>query len=80
MDVDYQALRTEFDEVVRAEDLCDAEELTRLRALLDQQLVSLQHATARLANRLQRRLMAKQNRSWEFDLEEGMLDARGCRA
>ena len=75
MDVNYQAFTTEFDETVRAEDLCDAEELTRLRAMLDQQLVSLQHATSKLANRLQRRLMAKQNRSWEFDLEEGILDA-----
>ena len=75
MDVNYQAFTTEFDEMVRAEELCDAEELTRLRAMLDQQLVSLQHATSKLANRLQRRLMAKQNRSWEFDLEEGILDA-----
>jgi cobaltochelatase CobT len=75
MDVNYQAYDTQFDEVVRAEDLCDADELTRLRALLDQQLVSLQHATSKLANRLQRRLLAKQNRTWEFDLEEGILDA-----
>jgi len=75
MDVNYQAFSTDFDEVVRAEDLCEPEELTRLRTMLDQQLVSLQHATSKLANRLQRRLMAKQNRSWEFDLEEGILDA-----
>jgi cobaltochelatase CobT len=75
MDVNYTAFDTEFDEVVRAEELCDPEELTRLRAMLDQQLVSLQHATSKLANRLQRRLLAKQNRSWEFDLEEGILDA-----
>jgi cobaltochelatase CobT len=75
MDVNYQAFTTEFDEMVRAEELCDPEELTRLRAMLDQQLVSLQHATSKLANRLQRRLMAKQNRSCEFDLEEGILDA-----
>ena len=54
MDVNYQAFTTEFDEMVRAEELCDAEELTRLRAMLDQQLVSLQHATSKLANRLQR--------------------------
>jgi len=60
---------------VDAADLCDAEELTRLRAHLDQQLLHLQSMVGRLANRLQRRLMAKQNRSWEFDLEEGMLDA-----
>ncbi len=75
MDVNYQAFTSEFDEMVRAEELCDPEELTRLRSMLDQQLVSLQHATSKLANRLQRRLMAKQNRSWEFDLEEGILDA-----
>jgi cobaltochelatase CobT len=61
--------------VIHAEDLCDADELTRLRAHLDQQLHHLQSMVARLANRLQRRLLAKQNRSWEFDLEEGLLDA-----
>ena len=75
MDVNYAAYTDEFDEIIKAEDLCDAAELTRLRALLDQQLVSLQHATSKLANRLQRRLQAKQNRSWEFDLEEGILDS-----
>jgi len=75
VDVNYQAFTHDFDEVVRAEELCDPEELTRLRAMLDQQLVSLQHATSKLANRLQRRLLAKQNRSWEFDLEEGILDS-----
>ena len=57
-----------------AEDLCDAEELERLRSYLDKQLAHLQGVVARLANRLQRRLMAQQNRSWEFDLEEGLLD------
>ena len=72
---DYHAFSEAFDEVVRAEALCDPDELVRLRAVLDQQLVSLQHATARLANRLQRKLMAKQNRTWEFDLEEGVLDS-----
>lgn len=71
----YQAYTEEFDEIVKAEELCDSEEMGRLRQLLDQQLVSLQHATSKLANRLQRRLMAKQNRTWEFDLEEGVLDA-----
>jgi len=70
----YQPFTTEFDEVVEATDLCDAEELTRLRGQLDQQLHSLQAVVAKLANRLQRRLMAKQNRSWEFDLEDGYLD------
>ena len=71
VDVNYCAYTEAFDETVRAEELCDNEELMRLRALLDQQLVSLQHTTSKLANRLQRRLMAKQNRTWEFDLEEG---------
>jgi len=75
MDVNYQAYTQEFDEIVRAEELCEADEMLRLRGLLDQQLVSLQHATSKLANRLQRKLMAKQNRTWEFDLDEGMLDA-----
>ena len=60
---------------IKAEELCDADELTRLRRMLDQQLLTLHHATSKLANRLQRRLMAKQNRTWEFDLEEGILDA-----
>jgi cobaltochelatase CobT len=60
--------------MIHAEDLCDADELTRLRAYLDKQLAHLQGVVGRLANRLQRRLMAQQNRSWEFDLEEGTLD------
>jgi len=71
----YRVYAHAFDEVVGAEDLCDAEELTRLRAYLDKQLANLQGVVARLANRLQRRLMAQQNRSWDFDLEEGVLDA-----
>ncbi|SFI99453.1 cobaltochelatase CobT subunit [Bosea sp. OK403] len=71
---DYKAYTQKFDEVVTAEELCDAEELTRLRAYLDKQLAHLQGVVARLANRLQRRLMAQQNRSWQFDLEEGALD------
>ncbi|MCR9260571.1 MAG: cobaltochelatase subunit CobT [Pseudomonadaceae bacterium] len=74
-DINYKAYTEAFDETIRAEELCDAEEMTRLRQLLDQQLVPLQHTTSKLANRLQRRLMAKQNRTWEFDLEEGVLDA-----
>ena len=72
---DYRAYTTEFDEVIAAGELCDDEELTRLRAYLDQQLVHLQGAVTKLANRLQRRLMAQQNRSWDFDQEEGLLDA-----
>ncbi len=71
----YKVFTPQFDEVIAAEDLCDAEELTRLRNYLDKQLSSLQGVVARLANRLQRRLMAQQNRSWDFDLEEGVLDA-----
>jgi cobaltochelatase CobT len=71
---DYKAYTNKFDEIIHAEDLCDADELTRLRAYLDKQLAHLQGVVGRLANRLQRRLMAQQNRSWEFDLEEGTLD------
>jgi cobaltochelatase CobT len=71
----YKVFTNQFDEVISAEDLCDAEELTRLRNYLDKQLSNLQGVVARLANRLQRRLMAQQNRSWDFDLEEGVLDA-----
>ncbi len=74
-DFDYKAWSTAFDEVVGADDLCDADELVRLRQYLDQQLVHLGGAVTRLANRLQRRLMAQQLRSWDFDQEEGMLDA-----
>ncbi|MDZ5646592.1 cobaltochelatase subunit CobT [Nitrospirillum sp. BR 11828] len=71
----YRAFTTEFDEVVGAADLCDPDELARLRMMLDQQLQHLQGVIAKLANRLQRRLMAKQTRAWVFDLEEGILDA-----
>ncbi|MGD9738242.1 MAG: cobaltochelatase subunit CobT [Bauldia sp.] len=72
--VRYHAYTTRFDETVKAEELCDPEELDRLRAFLDKQLAPLQGAVARLANRLQRRLLAQQNRSWDFDQEEGVLD------
>jgi cobaltochelatase CobT len=72
---DYRVFTTQFDEVVNAEDLCDAEELTRLRNFLDQQLAPVQGLVARLANKLQRLLMAQQNRAWDFDLEEGILDS-----
>ncbi len=71
---EYHAFAPKFDEEVSAEDLCDGEELERLRAYLDKQLAHLQGIVARLANRLQRRLMAQQNRAWDFDLEEGILD------
>jgi cobaltochelatase CobT len=72
---DYKPFTTRFDEIVTAAELCDEEELTRLRAYLDQQMTSLGGVVTRLANRLQRRLMAQQARSWDFDQEEGMLDA-----
>ncbi len=72
---DYKAWTTQFDEVIAATELCDQDELARLRGYLDQQLVPLQAVVSRLANRLQRRLMAQQNRSWDFDQEEGLLDA-----
>jgi len=72
---EYKAWTTTYDEVIAATDLCDADELVRLRSYLDQQLVHLQGAVTKLANRLQRRLMAQQNRSWDFDQEEGILDA-----
>jgi cobaltochelatase CobT len=71
---DYKAYTTRFDEIVDADELCDPEELQRLRDYLDKQLQNLHSVVARLANRLQRRLMAQQSRSWEFDLEEGVLD------
>ncbi|MFN4142094.1 cobaltochelatase subunit CobT [Aestuariivirga sp.] len=71
----YKVFTNQFDEEISAEELCDADELTRLRNYLDKQLSNLQGVVARLANRLQRRLMAQQNRSWDFDLEEGVLDA-----
>ena len=71
---DYRPFITKHDEVVEAEELCEPEELERLRGYLDKQLSHLQGVVARLANRLQRRLMAQQNRAWEFDLEEGLLD------
>ena len=72
---DYKAYTSAHDEIIAATELCDADELTRLRGFLDQQMASLQGAVTKLANRLQRRLMAQQSRSWEFDQEEGMLDA-----
>ncbi len=70
----YRAFSKNFDEIIEAEDLCDADELGRLRQQLDQQLSHLQGVVSKLANRLQRRLLAQQQRAWEFDLEEGLLD------
>ncbi|MEM6636217.1 MAG: cobaltochelatase subunit CobT, partial [Pseudomonadota bacterium] len=74
-DPNYEAFLTDFDEEIRAEDLAEPAELERLRAYLDQQLEPVKGAVSRLANKLQRRLQAQQNRSWEFDREEGILDA-----
>ena len=71
----YKVFTRAYDETVGAEELCDADELERLRAFLDKQLQALHGAVARLANRLQRRLLAQQNRGWDFDLDEGMIDA-----
>ena len=70
----YKAYARNFDEEISADELCDPDELTRLRGQLDQQLQHLQGVVSKLANRLQRRLLAQQTRSWEFDLEEGLLD------
>jgi cobaltochelatase CobT len=70
----YKFYTSQFDEEVEADELCDPEELARLRSFLDQQLTAMQGVVSRLANKLQRLLMAQQNRTWEFDLEEGMLD------
>jgi cobaltochelatase CobT len=70
----YRVYSQKHDEIIRAEDLCDPEELARLRKYLDRQLERLKGAVARLANRLQRQLLAQQQRSWTFDLEEGVLD------
>jgi len=74
-DFNYIRFTEKHDEIVAATELCDADELTRLRAYLDQQMAHLQGAVTKLANRLQRRLMAQQNRAWDFDQEEGQLDA-----
>lgn len=71
----YQPYSTSFDQIIGAEELCDPDELQRLRTQLDHQLAHLQGVVSRLANRLQRRLLAKQTRAWEFDLEEGLLDS-----
>jgi cobaltochelatase CobT len=71
----YRIFETKFDEVVLADELCDPQELDRLRTMLDRHMENVTSAVGKLANRLQRKLMAHQNRSWDFDLEEGILDA-----
>ncbi len=73
-DLKYKTYTEEFDEIIKAEDLENSDELTRLRKNLDQQLLQLKNFISKLANKLQRKLLAKQNRSWNFDLEEGLLD------
>ena len=73
-DINYKTYTEEFDEIIKAEELENADELTRLRKNLDQQLLQLKNFISKLANKLQRKLLAKQNRSWSFDLEEGLLD------
>ena len=73
-EVPYRIFTNKYDEEIKALDLCELDELDRLREYLDQQLQHLQGAVTRLANKLQRKLLAQQNRSWEFDLEEGLLD------
>ncbi len=75
INLDYKIFTTHFDEVVKAENLENADEATKLRKNLDQQLIGFQDIITKLANKLQRQLLAKQNRAWEFDLEEGLLDS-----
>ncbi len=75
INLDYKIFTSQFDEIVKAENLENADETTKLRKSLDQQLVGFQDVITKLANKLQRQLLAKQNRAWEFDLEEGLLDS-----
>ncbi len=75
LNLDYKIFTTQFDEIVKAENLENADEATKLRISLDQQLIGFQDIITKLANKLQRQLLAKQNRAWEFDLEEGLLDS-----
>ncbi len=75
LNVDYKIFTTEFDEITKAENLENADEANKLRKTLDQQLIGFQDVITKLANKLQRQLLAKQNRAWDFDLEEGLLDS-----
>ena len=75
INLDYKIFTTQYDEVIRAENLENSGEAAKLRKTLDQQLVGFQDVITKLANKLQRQLLAKQNRAWEFDLEEGLLDS-----
>ena len=75
LNLDYKIFTTQYDEIIKAEKLENSDEATKLRKTLDQQLISFQDVITKLANKLQRQLLAKQNRAWEFDLEEGLLDS-----
>ena len=75
VNLNYKIFTSQFDEIVKAENLENADEATKLRKNLDQQLIGFQDVITKLANKLQRQLLAKQNRAWEFDLEEGLLDS-----
>ena len=75
INIDYKIFTTQYDEITKAEKLENAEETTKLRKTLDQQLIGFQDVITKLANKLQRQLLAKQNRAWDFDLEEGLLDS-----
>ena len=75
INLDYKIFTFQFDEIIKAENLENAEEASKLRKNLDQQLIGFQDVITKLANKLQRQLLAKQNRAWEFDLEEGLLDS-----
>ena len=75
LDLDYKIFTKQFDEIIKAEKLENTEDANKLRKTLDQQLIGFHDVVTKLANKLQRRLLAKQNRSWDFDLEEGLLDS-----
>ena len=75
INLDYKIFTNQFDEITKAENLENADESTKLRKTLDQQLIGFQDIITKLANKLQRQLLAKQNRAWDFDLEEGLLDS-----
>jgi cobaltochelatase CobT len=75
LNLEYKIYTTKFDEIIKAENLENADEANKLRKTLDQQLIGFQDVVTKLANKLQRQLLAKQNRAWEFDLEEGLLDS-----
>ena len=74
LNTDYKIFTSQFDEITKAENLENSDEASKLRKTLDQQLIGFQDVITKLANKLQRQLLAKQNRAWEFDLEEGLLD------